>query len=71
MRITEFFLVIPFIPFAVVLASVLHRSLTNIIFVIGITSWPGHRAAHPRAGALGEDAPLRRSIARSEPGTGT
>jgi peptide/nickel transport system permease protein len=41
MRITEFFLVIPFIPFAVVLASVLHRSLTNIIFVIGITSWPG------------------------------
>jgi peptide/nickel transport system permease protein len=41
MRITEFFLVIPFIPFAAVLASVLHRSLTNIIFVIGITSWPG------------------------------
>jgi peptide/nickel transport system permease protein len=41
MRATEFFLVIPFIPFAVVLASVLHRSLTNIIFVIGVTSWPG------------------------------
>jgi peptide/nickel transport system permease protein len=41
MRITEFFLVIPFIPFAVVLASVLHRSLTNIVIVIGITTWPG------------------------------
>ena len=42
------------------------RSLTNIIFVIGITSWPGYRAAHPRAGALGEGAPLR----RSQPGAG-
>lgn len=40
MRLTEWFLVIPFLPLAIVLASVLGRSVWNIIFVIGITSWP-------------------------------
>jgi peptide/nickel transport system permease protein len=40
MRFTEWFLVIPFLPLAIVLASVLGRSVWNIIFVIGITSWP-------------------------------
>jgi peptide/nickel transport system permease protein len=40
MRTTEWFLVIPFLPLAIVLASVLGRSVWNIIFVIGITSWP-------------------------------
>ncbi|MCU1429741.1 MAG: transporter permease [Actinomycetia bacterium] len=40
MRITEWFLVIPFLPLAIVLASVLSRSLFNIILVIAITSWP-------------------------------
>ena len=32
---------IPFLPLAIVLASVLGRSLVNIVIVIGVTSWPG------------------------------
>lgn len=41
MRLTDWFLVIPFLPLAIVIASVLPRSIWNIIAVIGITSWPG------------------------------
>ncbi|MEO8323648.1 MAG: ABC transporter permease, partial [Actinomycetota bacterium] len=41
MRFTDWFLVIPFLPLAIVLASLLGPSIWNIIFVIGITSWPG------------------------------
>ncbi len=39
-RLTEWFLVIPFLPLALVLASVLGRSLLNIALVIGVASWP-------------------------------
>jgi peptide/nickel transport system permease protein len=38
--LTEWFLVIPFLPLAIALAAVLGPSVENIIIVIGITSWP-------------------------------
>jgi peptide/nickel transport system permease protein len=38
-RVTEWFLVIPFVPLAIVLATVLGRSLINIVIVIGVTGW--------------------------------
>ena len=38
-RITDWFLVIPFLPLAIVLSVILEPSLTTVILVIGITSW--------------------------------
>ena len=38
-RLTEWFLIIPFVPLAIVLATVLGRGLINIVIVIGITGW--------------------------------
>lgn len=40
MRLTDWFFVIPFLPLAIVLATVLDRSVWNIVFVIGVTTWP-------------------------------
>ncbi|NLU78487.1 ABC transporter permease [Micromonospora sp. HNM0581] len=46
-RVTDFFLVIPFLPLAIVLATVLRvrwptvPQVIAVIVVIGITSWPG------------------------------
>jgi peptide/nickel transport system permease protein len=40
-RVTEWVLVIPFLPLAIALAAVLGRGLFNIVIVIGVTSWPG------------------------------
>lgn len=40
MRFTDFFLVIPWFPLMIVFAMLLGKSFTNVIIVIGITSWP-------------------------------
>ncbi len=76
-RVTEWFLVIPFLPLALVLATVLGRGLFNISLVIGLTSWPAtallirspdpvdQGAALPRAGPR----PRRRPAGTRSPGT--
>ena len=40
MRFTDFFLVIPWFPFMIVVSMLMGKSFTNVIIVIGITSWP-------------------------------
>ena len=41
MRTTDVFLVLPWLPFAMVLAAAWGRSYVMIIVIIGVTSWPG------------------------------
>lgn len=40
MRVTDFFLVMPALVLAIVLATVMSRSVTTIIIAIGVTAWP-------------------------------
>jgi peptide/nickel transport system permease protein len=41
MRFTDIFLVIPALPFMLLISALLGPSLTNMILVIGVLSWPG------------------------------
>lgn len=40
-RVTDWFLVIPYLPLTIVLATIWEKNLWVIIIVIGVTSWPG------------------------------
>lgn len=64
MRVTDFFLVIPWLPLMMVLTAILGTSLWNIILVIGMTSWPGTtRIVRAQALSIKERAFIERIIA--------
>jgi peptide/nickel transport system permease protein len=67
-RLTEWFLVIPFLPLAIVLAAILGPSVRNIIIVIGITSWPSTaRLVRAQVLSLKERSYVERSRALGAP----
>jgi peptide/nickel transport system permease protein len=68
MRLTDLFLVIPWLPFAVILATFLppenRPSLFKIIIVIGITSWPSTaRIVRAQVLTIRERAYVERAVA--------
>src|SRR4029450_3159196 len=67
MRVTDWFLVIPFLPLAIVLATVLGPSLANLAFGIGLTSLPGHAPSPPRPAPGRPPAPLHRAAPGPRP----
>ena len=68
MRLTDVFLVIPWLPFAVILASFLpplsQPSMYKIIIVIGVTSWPAAaRIVRSQVLSIKERAFIERAVA--------